>query len=87
MPPDEAAKYCEENKVQRSVLRICLTAIERIRVKSLCKILWFWKKSYCGFTSILYQYFKQKNPQYILKFSFYTSKNQYIKSVQPRTGL
>lgn len=37
MPPDEAAKYCEENKVQRSVLRICLTAIERIRVKSLCK--------------------------------------------------
>jgi hypothetical protein len=28
MPPDEAAKYCEANNVQRSVQCICLTAIK-----------------------------------------------------------
>lgn len=36
MPPDEAAKYCEENNIQRSVQIICLAA-KRMNVKLLCK--------------------------------------------------
>lgn len=37
MPPDEAAKYCEENKVQRFAQSICVTAIKCLMAKLLCK--------------------------------------------------
>jgi hypothetical protein len=53
MPPDEAAKYCEANNVQRYVQCICLTAIKSINVKLLCKYI-------CGFekTEDFYLYMK-----------------------------
>lgn len=39
MPPDEAAKYCEENKTQRSVQSICCTVVKCLIAK-LGTLLW-----------------------------------------------
>lgn len=64
MPPDEAAKYCEANNVQRSVQCIFHIAIRCLNVKLLCKYFMYLK------SLRIFLYIKLKGLEYILKFSF-----------------